>query len=114
MKNWAGHFKKTSPVGDEYGEALNLAYLGFTTIGEGKLNSAKHHLNRLKTMLPYIERLPANYRIRPNRYAKLLYAEVLFSEDSLTKAISIYQKMAPSGLPGGGTKSRIRDNFPIL
>ena len=87
-------------------------YLGLIDLKSGRVDSATSRLTVIKTLLPEIAPIVDDIKTFYNY--NILYGEVLLAEDSLEKAITVCEKMAPSDIPYMDNEEILLYNAPFM
>ncbi len=85
---------EADPRRSPFHQAYHSFYRGLVNIESGQLDSAKHQLERINSILPLAER---EHEEQPKFHHDLLSAEILLAEGSAGNALAVAQK---ANLPG--------------
>ena len=111
-ENWLDVYLKYSPERASFFKSLYSFLLGLIELGEGRIDSAKARLAEMNSLFP--ERYPSE-KERVTFIASFLQAEMMLAEGSQEKAVAVFGKASPPGLPALQYTSQIIGyNTPLL
>jgi tetratricopeptide (TPR) repeat protein len=96
LRSWFDFIIKSGPAGIPAYKALYNFYLGLGDLKQGRNDFAKSKLAEIKSLLPEVD--PAAKDQITVCY-DLFSGEVLLAEDSVSKAIVVYEKILPLRMP---------------
>jgi tetratricopeptide (TPR) repeat protein len=99
FKNWFDFRIEYYPKDVLYYTASYNYYLGLMDLKEGQIDSTMSRLVEIKSILPEIEAPALGNKDLIEFYYEILYAEKLLVEDSLKKAIAVWEKTKPLEIP---------------
>lgn len=86
-------------------------YLGLVDLKDGQTDSAKSRLAEMKSLLPEID---PSHKDWITFYYNVLKGEILLAEDSLDKAVAVWEKVPPWKTPDMLSRYLIPYNAPFL
>jgi tetratricopeptide (TPR) repeat protein len=98
FKNWLDFFIAYEPQFEPDNTAIHSFNLGLVELKQGRIDSAKSRLAKMKSLLPEID--PSNKGLAEFLYG-LLQGEVLLAEGFVEQAIAVLEKASPLGRPPG-------------
>jgi tetratricopeptide (TPR) repeat protein len=111
FKNWFDYLFENNPAYKSGITAISNLDNGFVDLKQGRIDSVKTKLSEIKSLLPKIDASQTKDWLI--FYNDLLSAEVLLSEGSLEKAISVCHKASSLGIPPSmHTQQVLRYNIP--
>ncbi|MFC2084999.1 protein kinase [Bacteroidota bacterium] len=110
-KNYLENRSKNYPQYRTIHEADYSYYLGFYYLKQSQIDSARSSLYKMKSLLP---ELTPNAKVRLNFFHDLLYANILIAEDSLDKAINVFENQTPLDMPFRFNWNFLAVNFPVI
>jgi len=110
IKNLINSLMEVASARALYHKQYHSFYLGLVSAKLGQVDSAKHHLAVINSILPLAER---EQNERPKFHHGLLAAEILLAESSLGEAITVGQKTKHSQLPSMGIRDVFIYNLPF-
>lgn len=90
IENFVDQLMEETPAQEPYHKQYHSFYLGLVNVKLGQIDSAKHHLEVIKSVLPLVER---EQNERPKFHYDLLHAEILLAEGSAKSALAVSQKI---------------------
>lgn len=105
FKSWLDLRKENYPESTSFFEFLYNTFLGLIDKREGRIDSAKSRIGKMKSLFPSLE-LVFDYENSTCYYYSLLYGEVALAEDQPEKIIAVFKRASPIRSPS--TQSFIR------
>jgi tetratricopeptide (TPR) repeat protein len=96
FKNWLDFFLEFEPQYESDNTAVHSFNLGLVELKQGRIDSAKSRLAKMKSLLPEID--PSNKDQAEFLY-DILQGEVLLAEGFVEQAIAVLKKASPLGRP---------------
>jgi len=98
FKSWLDLIKENYPDRTSGSEVLYNTFLGLIDKREGRIDSAKSRIGKMKSLFPSLE-LVFDYENSTCYYYSLLYFEVALAEDQPEKIIAVFKKASPIRSP---------------
>ena len=98
FKSWLDLRKENYPDSTSVFEVLYNTFLGLIDKREGRIDSAKSRIGKMKSLFPSLE-LVFDYENSTCYYYSLLYGEVALAEDQPEKIIAVFKKASPIRSP---------------
>jgi tetratricopeptide (TPR) repeat protein len=98
FKSWLDLGKENYPDSTSFFETSYNTFLGLIDKREGRIDSAKSRIGKMKSLFPSLE-LVFDYENSDCYYYSLLYGEVALAEDQPEKIIAVFKKASPIRSP---------------
>ncbi len=99
VKKWYDFRKNEAPDHQANYESRYHFWLGLIDLQRGNIDSVKYRLEKIKILIPKISTFLSYVMDRITNYYKLLYSELLLSENLLSKAITFNEEASIWELP---------------
>ncbi len=97
IKNLFNQLMEEAPAREQpYHKQYRRFYLGLVNVKSGQIDSAKYHLEVIKSVLSLAEK---EQNERPQVHHDLLHAEILLAQGAVENAIEVSQKIKPLQFP---------------